>query len=108
MSNLLTQSQHDTIRHLLETSSMPKLEIARRFDCSSQTIHRINKSVSSRRSRSRIRSPREIEAKRELDVAFNAFERCNSPENYRRLLDARYDYEITSRLPEAAREPISV
>ena len=108
MSKLLTQGQHDTIRHLLETTSMSKKDIAQRFDCSTQTVHRINKSVLSRRSSSRVRSVRELAAKRELDIAFNAFERCNSPENYRNLSEARYDYEITSRMPDdASRELVS-
>ena len=102
MSKLLTQGQHDTIRHLLETTSMSKKDIAQRFDCSTQTVHRINKDVLSKRIPTRVRSACEIEAKRELDAAFNVFERCNSSENYRRLSDARYDYEITSRLPSDA------
>lgn len=39
------------------------------------------------------RTEEEVAAKKELDAAFDAFETCNSPQNYRRLDDARYGYE---------------
>ena len=96
MSKTLSLSQHDAIRHILETSSMPKLEIARRFNCSAQTIHRINSTVTPRQSSSHEMSEREASAKTDLDAAFNAFERCSSPENYRRLNESRYVYETVT------------
>jgi hypothetical protein len=46
-------------------------------------------------------SEREVSAKRSLDAAFNAFERCSSPENYRRLDEARYGYEMVVGLLKA-------
>jgi predicted GTPase len=96
MSKTLSQSQHDSIRHILETTSMPKLEIARRFNCSAQTIHRINNKMTPRQPSSHEMSEREASAKMNLDAAFNAFERCSSPENYRRLNESRYAYETVS------------
>ena len=94
MSNTLSPSQHASIRHIPETSRMPKSEIARRFNCSTQTIYRINSEVIANRSPSRGMSEREVAAKKNLDAAFRAFERCSSPENYRRLDEARYGYEM--------------
>lgn len=93
MTATLSPSQHDSIRRLLQATSTPKSEIARRFHCSRQTILRIDKELKASRSPASPRSQQEIEAKRELDSAFNAFERCNSRDNYRRLDEARYAYE---------------
>lgn len=93
MSNFLTQEQHESIRRLIEAHSMPKTEIARRFNCSRQTIARIAHDVELKNPK-QVRSAREAAAKKELDAAFGAFEFCNSPANYRRLNDARYDYEF--------------
>jgi len=101
MSKTLSPSQHDAIRHILETSSMPKSEIARRFNCSTQTIYRINNTVTPRQSSSHEMSEREVSAKMNLDAAFNAFEGCSSPKNYRRLSESRYVYETVTGLLKA-------
>jgi len=109
VSKTLSQSQHDSIRHILETTSMPKLEIARRFNCSAQTIHRINSKMTPRQPSSRECSEHEASAKTNLDAAFNAFERCSSPENYRRLLESRYVYEtVTVPLKDITRRAHSL
>jgi hypothetical protein len=94
MSKVLTQSQHDTIRHLLETTSTPKSDIAQRFNCSTQTIYRAAAQMRARRVPIRQRTDDEIVAKRELDVAFSAFERCQSRDNYAMLDEARHNYEM--------------
>ena len=75
---------------------MPKSEIARRFNCSAQTIYRIAGEVRAKQTPIRERSEREISTKRDLDAAFRAFEGCSSPENYRRLDEARQAYESMS------------
>lgn len=72
---------------------MPKSEIARHFDCSRQTIYRIAGEIRAKRTSPYEMSELDVSAKRDFDVAFNAFERCSSPENYRRLDKARRDYE---------------
>jgi len=95
MPATLSQSKRDSIRRLLETSSASKAQIARNFNCSPQTIMRINRDLVASRPPEPTRSEKEIAAKRELDSAFNAFERCNSRDNYRRLDDARHQYECT-------------
>ena len=89
----LTRSQRDSIRRLLETNSTPKSEIARRFNCSTQTIHRIFKEVKAERAPMRERSESEVAVKKDLDAAFGAFERCNSRANYERLHDCRHNSE---------------